>query len=93
MPTESKTLQKAQKLVALANSAEEEEARTAAVQLARLMKEEELVLVPKSEIDRVNKVLGDATALAKQQQGEGMKKMMVGAVVGALILPKLGIKL
>ena len=93
MPTESKTLQKAQKLVALANSAEEEEARTAAVQLARLMKEEELVLVPKSEIDRVNKVIGDATALAKQQQSEGMKKMMVGAVVGALILPKLGVKL
>ena len=85
MTVENKVLETAQRLVALANSNEEEEARTAAVQLARLMREEELVLVPMSEIRRIAKVAGDAKALAKTQEGEAVKKMVMGGVLGVLL--------
>jgi hypothetical protein len=85
MPTESKVLEKAQKLVRLANSAEEQEARTAAVQLARLMKEEQLVLVPQSEIARIEKVIAGAKDLANTQKGERNKTLALGAIAGVLL--------
>jgi|HubBroStandDraft_3_1064219.scaffolds.fasta_scaffold00119_24 hypothetical protein len=85
MPTESKVLEKAQKLVRLANSSEVEEARTAAVALARLMKEEELVLVPRSEIARIEKVIAGAQAMAHTQKGERNKTLALGAIAGVLL--------
>ncbi|HZZ54774.1 MAG TPA: hypothetical protein VFE26_10880 [Trebonia sp.] len=95
MSTKSKetVLEKATKLVALANSEEENEARTAAVQLARLMKSEELVLVPRSEIERVEKVIAGSIAKATEAKSAGLKQVAVGAVIGALLSKSLGIKL
>jgi Protein of unknown function (DUF2786) len=78
-------LDKVGKLVALAQSDNEEEARTAAMQATRLMKEHKLVVVPLSEIERIQKVVGEANALAKKYEGEGQKKMMLGALAGYML--------
>lgn len=77
-----------QKLLALAQSSnddESEEARTAAIQVTRLMKEHKFVLVPYDEIKRVEKVIGEAQALAKQHEGEGTQKMLLGALAGFML--------
>jgi Protein of unknown function (DUF2786) len=78
-------LEKVGKLVALAQSDNEEEARTAAMQATRLMKEHKLVVVPLSEIERIQKVVGEANALAKKYEGEGTKKMLLGAMAGYML--------
>lgn len=86
-------LDRVQKLLAHAqstNAEESEEARTAAIQVTRMMKEHKLVLVPLDEIERVKKVIGDAQALAKQHESESTQKMLIGAVAGVLLGPMLG---
>lgn len=92
MATSDKVLEKVGDLVRLANSKSDdededgkEERRTAAMQATRLMKEHELVLVPKAEIDRVKKMIGDANALAKKYEGEAQQKMLLGALGGFLL--------
>jgi hypothetical protein len=90
MPTiDTKVLEKVHNLVKLAASAEGEEARTAAVQATKLMKEHELVLIPRSEIERVEKAIEGARALARQQQNEGMQKMLIGGAVGLFLAKQL----
>ncbi|MDE3097027.1 MAG: DUF2786 domain-containing protein [Chloroflexota bacterium] len=82
-------LAKVSSLVRLAQSDNEEEARTAAMQATRMMKEYRLVLIPEAEIERVKTVVGEAQALAKQHEAAGTQKMMIGAVVGVLLGGKL----
>jgi hypothetical protein len=86
MPTtDTKVLEKVHNLVKLAASGDTEEARTAAVQATRLMKEHELVLVPKTEIDRVEKMVQGAQALARETKQDGTQKMLIGGIVGMLL--------
>lgn len=82
MTTQSEVLEKVGKLVALSQSDDENEARNAAVTATRLMKEHKLVVVPQSEIDRIQTVIGDARALARKYEGEATQKMMIGALAG-----------
>lgn len=86
MSKDVKVLEKVASLVRLANGAPDtEEARTAAVQAMQLMKEHELVLVPKSELERVQKVVEGANALARQVKEEGTQKMVLGAMAGLFL--------
>jgi len=87
--TDAKVLEKVHNLVKLAASGDTEEARTAAVQATKLMKEHELVLVPKTEIDRVQKMVEGAQALARQHAAEATQKMLIGGVVGLLLSKQL----
>jgi hypothetical protein len=73
-------------LISLAQSnPDDEEARTAAMQATRMMKEHELVLVPKSEIERVKRVIGEAQTLARQTTEGANQKMLLGALAGFFI--------
>ena len=85
MTTQTEVLEKVGKLVALAQSENEEEARNAAITATRLMKEHKLVLVPQLEIDRIKTVIGEATALAKRHEGEATQKMLIGALAGFMV--------
>jgi hypothetical protein len=90
MPTtDTKVLEKVHNLVKLAASGDTEEARTAAVAATKMMKEHELVLVPKSEIDRVQKLIEGAQALAATQKADGTQKMVIGGIVGVLLAKQL----
>jgi hypothetical protein len=75
-------LQTVQKLVKLAQSENEEEARTAALTATRLMQEHRLVLVPQDELERVNRVIGEARELAEKYKGDKTQNMLVGALCG-----------
>lgn len=75
---------KVTKLVALAQSDNEEEARTAAMQAVRLMNEHKLTCVPQAELDSAMKFVEGARELARQTKEEGQKKMMIGAALGFL---------
>lgn len=95
MTTNLEVLDRVKKLLALAqsDSAEEtEEARTAAIQATRMIKEHKLVLVPQSEIDRIKTVIGDANALAKKYEDEGTQKMLIGAAAGFFLAGGLKLK-
>jgi hypothetical protein len=86
MPTtDTKVLEKVHNLVKLAASGDTEEARTAAVQATRMMKEHELVLVPRSEIERVEKMVQGAQQLARETRQDGTQKMLIGGIVGMLL--------
>jgi Protein of unknown function (DUF2786) len=90
MPTtDIKTLEKVQKLIKLAASDNEEEARTAAVQATALMREHELVLVPRAEIERVEKIVEGARQLAVSQKQEGIQKMLIGGLAGLVLAKQL----
>lgn len=89
MATETKVLEKVGKLLKLAQDSDSEESRSAAMQAVTLMREHELVLVPKSEIDRVGKLIEGANALASRQKGEEMQKLALGAAVGFLLSKQL----
>jgi len=65
-------VEKVQKLVALANGADEDEARTAAMQAVRLMAEHELVCIPRSYVegvkDHVERALSEVRAKAEKDK-------------------------
>lgn len=88
MAEKSDVLDRVGKLISLAQSDNEEEARTAAMQATRMMREHKLVLVPESEIVRITKMVGEAGALAKKYEGEAQKKMIIGALAGYLFANK-----
>lgn len=69
---------------------DDEEARTAAMQAANMMREHELILVPKSEIDRVEKLVRETQEIIRRSKGDGQQKYIVGALAG-LMLGKAGI--
>ena len=85
-------LEKVQGLVRLAQDGDDEENRTAAAQAVQLMKQYELVLVPKSEIERVERVVEEANKVVSEQRDERTKNMAMGALAG-FVLAKSGIKL
>jgi|HubBroStandDraft_5_1064220.scaffolds.fasta_scaffold572190_2 cobalamin biosynthesis protein CbiD len=85
MTTDKKTLEKVGNLIKLANGADDEEARTAAIQAAKMMKEHELVLVPRSELERVQKVVQGAQALQATMQKEKLQNMAIGAMAGVFL--------
>jgi hypothetical protein len=53
------------------------------------MKQHELVLVPKTEIDRVERMIAGHAALAKQQQAETTQKMMIAGLAGLFLSKQL----
>jgi nicotinamide mononucleotide adenylyltransferase len=77
-------LKRVQDLVRLAQDGDGEENRTAAVKAMAMMKELQLVLVPKSEIERVERVLKE---VGGEQRGNDMKNMLIGALAGAILGP------
>jgi hypothetical protein len=87
--TDTKVLEKVHNLVKLAASGDSEEARTAAVQATKLMKEHELVLVPRAEIERVEKMIAGHAALARQQQEQTTQKMMIAGLAGLFLSKQL----
>jgi hypothetical protein len=94
MPTtdskvDTKMLEKVHNLVRLAASGDTEEARTAAMQATRLMKEHELVLVPRSEIERVEKAIRGHAELARQQEAQTTQKMMIAGLAGLFLSKQL----
>lgn len=90
MPTEDKTdkktLDKLGALVRLANDKPEdsEEARTAAMTVVHMMKEHELVIIPRAELERIKTVVGAANALAKRHQEEAQSKMVMAGLAGLM---------
>jgi hypothetical protein len=85
MATDKKTLDKVGDLIKLANDGDTEEARTAAMKAVALMKQHELVLVPKSEIERIQKVVAGAQALERTMKEEKIQNMVIGGLAGVLL--------
>ena len=74
---------KARALLKLAaDKPDSEESRTAAVKVVMLMKEHNLVLVPKDLVEDSLKRVGEATALAQKAEQEKMQNMLIGAAAG-----------
>jgi hypothetical protein len=82
MATQTEVLERVGKLIKLAHSDNEEEARTAAMQATRLMQEHKLVVVPIDELERVQKVIGESQALAKRIADESNNKLLMGLALG-----------
>jgi len=82
MASSDDVLKKVGDLIKLSHSDNEEEARSAAMQATRMMQEHKLVLVPQSELERVQRVIGEVRTLAKKHEGEGQQKMLMGALLG-----------
>jgi len=74
------TVQKLLKLAA--DDPDSEESRTAAVKVVALMKENDLVLVPRSVIEEGMRKVGEATALAQKAEQEKVQNMLIGAAAG-----------
>ena len=81
-------LEKVEKLVALASSAPEEEARTAAVTAAMLMHEHKLVCVPREVLERAKTVIGDAEKLVARAKSENRQQLLIGGLVGLFLAKK-----
>jgi hypothetical protein len=77
------TIDRVQKLVALAQSDDVEEARTAAVQATRLIHEQKLVCIPEEALERMTKEVQGSRALATAQaKAEGQKNLLIGLALG-----------
>lgn len=81
-------LEKVRNLIKLSQSDNVEEARTAAVKATQLMAQHKLVLVPQSELDRVNGVLKDVQKRIDEAKKDGTQKMLIGALVGMTLSGK-----
>jgi hypothetical protein len=79
-------IEKVRKLVKLAQSEDNgeptEEARTAAVQAVRLMKEHDLVLLPQDELRRVEQRI---EGLQRAMKEKSQKDMILGGLLGAVL--------
>jgi hypothetical protein len=87
-PSDPKTLRTMQSLMRLAQSGDTEEARNAAVKLALMCRQHEFALVPKSELERVDRIIDKAKALADEQKAGNLRSLAVGAVIGQLVFGK-----
>jgi hypothetical protein len=80
---DSKTVERVQKLLALAQDGDEsEEARTAALKAVRLMRETGLVVVHESELNAAKSIAGEARALARQAKEDAGKNLVLGSLLG-----------
>lgn len=93
MPTEvkdakddKKLLDTVGKLIRLANDKDEgsEEARTAAMTVTKMVKENDLVIIPRSELERIKTVISGAHALAKRHKDEAQKQMLMAGIAGLM---------
>lgn len=76
-------VEKARALLKLAaDDPDSEESRTAASKVVQLMKDNDLVLIPKSEVEKAMKSIGEATAIAKKAEAEKMQNMLLGGALG-----------
>lgn len=75
-------LKKVQDLIKLSQSDNEDEARTAAMQATRLMAQHQLVLVPQSELDRVNSAVRDLQEKVTKAKDDHTKQLLIGAALG-----------
>ncbi len=92
-----KALKKVGDLVRRAQSPtgdDDEEARNAAIGALALMKEHELVVVPRSELDRVNEQLRSVNEKIQAVSKEANMKMLIAGIGGLMLgggkLPKFG---
>jgi hypothetical protein len=93
MPTEAKDtrddkklLDTVTKLIRLANDKDEgsEEARTAAMTVTKMVKENDLVIIPRAELERIKVVIGQANALARRSKEEAQQKMLMAGIAGLM---------
>jgi hypothetical protein len=90
MPTEEKTDKKTidtvSKLIRLANDrdGDSEEARTAALTVTKMVKDHDLVLIPRAEFERIKTVIQGAHALAKTAQEGAQQKMLLAGLAGLM---------
>jgi hypothetical protein len=100
MPTEAtsevdvKTVEKVQKLVALAaDGSNEQESASAMAQAVKLIKEHDLRIVSAAQLDHADKIVREARELVREAKAENRKQLMLGALGGFLLsggkLPKL----
>lgn len=82
-------MSKVRDLAALALSDDEEEARTAAVQAIRLLKKHEIVMLPKTELERLISRVEGAAQLEKVAKQEKLQNILMGALGGMLFGSKL----
>lgn len=86
--SEDTVLEKVEKLIALAQSEEDgkptHEARTAAITVARLMKENDLVIVPRVQLEAAQKAIHGATELRKEAKKAKRDGMILGGVLGVM---------
>jgi hypothetical protein len=79
-------VEKARMLLKLAaDDPESEESRTAAVKVVLMMKENDLVLVPRDVIEASLRKVGEATALAQKAEQEKIQNMLIGAGIGFFV--------
>ena len=85
MPTtSSEVIEKVQKLVALASDkgAAEEEARSAALQAVRLMGDNDLTVVPKGDLESVQKSVEGMRIELREARKRETAKMLIGGAIG-----------
>jgi len=85
MAATKEVLEKIEKLVRLAESDNEEEARTAAMQAARLMREHELTVVPKAEFERAVSEMREVRKEIAGARSQKMGNIIMGAIGGFLL--------
>lgn len=82
----TKIVERVQKLVSLAADGDTdegtEEERTAAIKAVKLMAEHKLSVVPESEMQRAQKIIGEAKEIVQRIRAEGQNKMLLGAALG-----------
>ncbi|HBZ69303.1 MAG TPA: hypothetical protein DEP35_06005 [Deltaproteobacteria bacterium] len=88
----AKELAQVAALVKLANdNPKSEESRTAAIKLAQKIKENRLVMIPESEIERVKTMVGEAKELTERHSQSKMQDMFFGGIIGAMLSKQLKI--
>lgn len=85
MADSNDVLKKVGALIKLAQSDNEEEARTAAMTATKMMAEHKLVLVPQAEIDRIQTTIGEMRKASAKFESEGQQKMLIGALLGFVV--------
>ncbi len=82
-----------QKLVALAQQENQNEARNAAIAAVRLMAKHEIVVMPRAEFEKVTALMEAAKKARARAKSERTKNMVVGALLGHVFLGKGGLRL
>jgi len=85
-----KVIEKAQKLLALAqDESNEAESRNAAIQLARMMSKEDLQIVSGSEMREAEKIVKAAKEAGAKAREEKVQNIFLGGIIGYMLKGKL----
>jgi len=88
--TGSKVIEKAQKLLALAqDESNEAESRNAAIQLARMMSKEDLQIVSGVEMREAEKIVKAAKEASTKAREEKVQNIFLGGIIGYMLKGKL----